>query len=137
MIFPLLFSVPSTFFTFRGLSSFVILKPCFLAISLSMNIPMALLSKSAFTVMPLCISTFSIPMSSHTFLRILNVFLTSLSFTSSFAALSGSLDYVLLCCAFASLDCAVFSFLLFSHPHWLNTFHLLNKITLYPLLSST
>ena len=36
------------------------------------------LSKSAFTVMPLCISTFSIPISSYTSLNILNILLTSL-----------------------------------------------------------
>ena len=43
------------------------------------------LSKSAFTVMSLCISTFSIPISSHTSLNILNVLLTSLCLSLSLA----------------------------------------------------
>ena len=133
MMFPLLFSVLFTFFTFRGLSSFVILKLCLLAISLSMNIPVVPLSRSAFTVMPLYVSTFSIPISSYTSLRILNVLLTSLSFTFSFAMLSGSPDHVLLCCAFASLGCTAFFCLFPWHSHHLCLF----LITPCPLFSST
>ena len=112
MIFPLLFSILSTFFTFNGLSSFLILKPCLLAISLSMNIPVTPLSKSTFTVIPLCVSTFFILMSSHTSLKILNILLMSLFFSFSFAMLSGSSDHVPFCYPLASLGCATpFSFL--------------------------
>ena len=107
---------------------FVILKLCFLAISLFINIPMMPLSKSALIVMPLCISTFSIPMSNHTSLRILNVLLMSLSFFSFIAMLFNSLSYALLCCAFASLGCTA-SFL-FLHSHH---FCLFEIILYFPL----
>jgi len=71
-----------------------------------MNIPVAPLSKGALTVMPSCVSTFSIPMLSHTSLNILNVLLTSLWLSSSFSAPFGTPVHVPLCCAFASMDYA-------------------------------
>ena len=61
------------------------------------------LSKSTFTVMSLCVSTFSIPTLSHTFLNILNVLLISLCSLSSLVALFRAFVHVLPCCAFAPL----------------------------------
>ena len=104
---PLLF-VPSTFLTVISLFSFYSLNSCFAAILLSMNIPVAPLSKSAFTITPLCVSIFSIPIFNHTSLSILKVLLTSFWLSFSFAVLSDSLGHALLCCAFASLGHAAF-----------------------------
>jgi len=70
--------VPLTFLTTISLSNFYGLNPCFAAIFQSINILVVPLSKSAFTVIPLYISTFSTPISSYTSLNILNVLLTSL-----------------------------------------------------------
>ena len=70
--------VPSTFLIVTGLSSFYSLNPCLATIFLFMNIPVVLLSKSAFIVIPLCVSTFSIPIFSYTSLSILNILFASL-----------------------------------------------------------
>ena len=83
--------VPLTFLTIIGLSNFCSLNPYFAAIFQSINISIALLSRSTFTVTPLCISTFSIPMSIYTSLSILNVLFTFFAVPSAYASL---------CCAF-------------------------------------
>ena len=70
-----------------------------------MNIPVMPLSKSVFTIMPLCISIFSILIFNHTSLSILKVLLISFQLPPSFAACSNSLGYVLLCYTFSSLGC--------------------------------
>ena len=53
IIAPSLLFVLSTFLTAIGLSSFCSLKLCFVAVLLSINIPVAPLSKSTFTMTPL------------------------------------------------------------------------------------
>ena len=103
---PLLLFVLSTFFTVTGLSSFCSLNPCFAAIFLSINIPITPLSKSALTVMPLCISTFSTLIFNYTSLNILNILLMSLWLTSSIAALLGISVHVPSCSTFPSIGCA-------------------------------
>ena len=135
MIAPPLLFVPSTFLTIIGLSNFCSLNPCLAAILLSMNIPMAPLSKSAFTVTPSCVFNFSTPTFNHTSLSILKVLLTSLQLFPSFAALSSSSDHALLCYAFASLGCTVF----LAHPHHFisSNFLLRSLLVLYYLLYDT
>ena len=96
---PLLF-VLSIFLTTSSLSNFYSLILFLTAIFLSINIPVAPLSKSTFTVMFSCISTFSTPMFSHTSFSILNVFLMSLCLSSSCTALFGTSVYALLYCIF-------------------------------------
>ena len=107
------------FLTATGLSSFYSLNPCFAAIFLSINILVIPLFKSAFTVMPLYISTFSTPMFNHTFLNILNVLLTSLCLFSSFAIPFGTSVCMPPCYAFSSLEYATTPsfFFCFEHPH--------------------
>ena len=83
---PLLF-VPSIFLTITGLSSFYSLNPYFAAIFLSIKISVVLLSRSTFTVMLLCISTFSTSIFNYTSLSILNVLLISLCLSSPFTVL--------------------------------------------------
>ena len=56
--------------------------------------------------MPLWVSIFSSPMFSHTSLNILNILLTSFSPPPFLAVPFGALIHVLLCCAFAVVDCA-------------------------------
>ena len=74
-----------TFLTTIGFSNFCSLNLCLATIFQSINISVVPLFKSAFTVMPLCIFTFSILISSHTFLNILNVLLTFLCLPLSLA----------------------------------------------------
>ena len=104
IIAPLLLFVPFTFLTIIGFSSFCSLNLCFAAIFLSMNIPIILLSKSAFTIIPLCVSTFSTPMFNHTSLSILNILLTFLCLSSFFTILFRTPIYMLPCCAFFCLE---------------------------------
>ena len=92
-----------TFLTTTGLSNFYSLNPCFAAILQSINISVVLLSKSTFTITPLCISIFSTPISSYTFLSILNVLLTSLCFSPSLATLFRASIHMPLCYAFSCL----------------------------------
>ena len=66
-----------------------------------------LLSKSTFTIIPLCVSSFSIPIFNYTSLSILKVLLTSLCLLPSFAVPSRAPAHILLCCAFVSLGHAV------------------------------
>ena len=105
---PALLLVPLTFLTIIGLSNFYSLNLYFAAIFQSINIPVALLSRSTFTVTPLCISTFSIPISIYTSLSILNVLLTSLTVPSAHTSL---------CCAFSFVRHTTSSFFLFCFEH--------------------
>ena len=100
--FALLF-MPFTFLTTTGLSNFCSLNPYLAAIFLSINIPVMPLSKSAFTVIPSCISTFSTLMFSHISLNILNILLKSLCSPLSLTAPFGLSICVLLCYTFASV----------------------------------
>jgi len=115
----LLLFVPSTFLTIISFSNFYSLNLCLAAILLSINILVALLSKSAFTVMPSCVSNFSTLILIHISLSILKVFLTSFWLLSSLAVLSDSLGHALLCCTFSSVGHATFFFSFFWHPHYL------------------
>ena len=103
VITPLLLFVLSTFLNAIGLSNFCSLNPCLAAIFLSINISVALLSKSAFTVTPLCVSNFFTPIFNYTSLNILKVLLTSLWLPLSFAMPFDSPGHVLLCYAFPSM----------------------------------
>ena len=91
---PPLFIVPFTFLTINGLSNFCSLNPCLAAVCLSMNIPVAPLSKSALIIMPSCVSIFSTPIFNYTSFNILKILLTFFRLPLSLAALSGSLDHV-------------------------------------------
>ena len=91
----------STFLTCTGLFNFCSQNLYLAAIFLSMNIPIMPLSKSTFTITPLWVSTFSIPIFNHTSFNILNVLLTSLCLPSSFAVLFGGSLYVLSSCIFS------------------------------------
>ena len=93
----------STFLTVTGFSSFYSLNSCFAAIFLSINISIALLFKSALTVMPSCVFTFSTPIFNYTSLNILNILLMFFWLTFSFAVLLGISICVLLCCTFSSI----------------------------------
>jgi len=99
VIAPLLLFVPSTFLTVTGLSSFYSLNPYSATIFLSINISVVLLSKSAFTVMSLCISIFSTSIFNYTSLGILNILLMSLCLFSFFTVLFRTPVYILICCA--------------------------------------
>jgi len=105
-IFPLLFPIS---FTISSLFNFCNLKLYFFTIFLFIRIPVVLLSKSTLTVMPSCVSTFSILIFYYTFLNILNILLISLWLSSSFAALFGTPVHMLLCCVFASMGHATSS----------------------------
>ena len=98
--------VPSTFLTVTGLSSFCSLNLYFATIFLCMNISVALLSRSTFIVMPLYISTFSIPIFNYTSLNILNILLIFLCLSSSFSVLFGASFLVPLCCTSPFLEYA-------------------------------
>ena len=104
----LLLFVPSIFLTAISLSSFCSLNPYFAAILLSINIPVVPLSKSAFTIIPLCVSIFSIPIFNYTSFSILKVLLISFQLPPSFAMLFDSPGCVLPCYTFVSLDHAAF-----------------------------
>ena len=67
-----------TFWTVISLFNFCSLNLCLATIFQSINISVVPLSKSTFTVTPLCISTFSTLISNYTSLSILNILLTSL-----------------------------------------------------------
>ena len=64
-----------------------------------------LLSKSTFTIIPSCVSTFSTLIFSYTFLSILNVHLTSLCLPPSLVVPFGTSIHVLLCYAFPCSGC--------------------------------
>ena len=130
---PPLLLVPSTFLTFMGLSSFYSVNPCFATALLSMNIPVAPLSKSAFTVTPSWVSSFSTLIFNHTSLSILKVHLTSLCLPPSFAVPSRTPACAPLYCAFPLLECATSTFFLFWYPHHFY----LSEITSCPLFFST
>ena len=98
-----------------------------------MNIPVAPLSKSAFSITPSWVSNFSIPMFSYTSLSILKVRLTSLCLPSSFTALSGTFAHAPLCYTFLLLGCATSTSSFFWHPHHF----CLSEITPCPLFSFT
>ena len=136
IIAPLLLFVLFTFLTITGLSSFYSLNPCFAAIFLSINIPVVPLSKSAFTIMPSCVSTFSTPMFNHISLNILNVLLMSLCLSFSFVVPFGTSVCALSCCAFPSLESTATSFLFFcfEHLYHLAFSNFLSLRTSYPLL---
>ena len=95
--------VLSTFLITIGLSNFYSLNPCFAVIFQSINILVTPLFKSAFTVMSLCISIFSTPMSSYTSLNILNVLLTFFYLLSSLTVPFRVSVHVPLYCAFPSV----------------------------------
>jgi len=128
MASPLLF-VPSTFLTVTSLSSFYSLNPCLAIIFLFINIPIALLSKSALTVMPLYVSTFSTLIFNHTSLSILNVLLISLWLASSFAVLFGISVYTLPCCSFSSIGCTATP--QFHHGFFFPVLHSGHRISLF------
>lgn len=107
-MFPLLFLVLFMFFTISSLSSFCNLKLCFSVVFLSINIPIAPISKNALTVMFSYISTFFIPILSHISLNILNVLLTSLQLFSFFTMLFGAPTYILLYYIFTSMGYTTF-----------------------------
>ena len=86
------------------------------------------LSKSAFTIMPSCVSTFSTPMSSYTSLNILNILLTSLCSPPSLTAPFGVSVHVLPCCAFPSVGHA--AYLQFHYSLFLPTLYSGHKILL-------
>ena len=97
-----------------------------------MNIPIVLLSKSALTVMPLCISIFFTLIFNHTSLSILKVLLISLPF---FAIPSRAPIYTLLCCTSLSLGYTIFLSSFFKHPYYFNSANFLLRITLCSLVS--
>ena len=127
---PLLLLVPLTFLTIIGLFSFYSLNPCFATVLLSINIPIALLSKSALTVTPSCISNFSTPIFNYTSLSILKVCLISLCLPSSFAML------LLLYCTFPSLGHTAFLSSFFTYPYHFSFSNCLLEITPCPLFCS-
>ena len=133
MIASLLLFVPSIFLTIIGLSNFYSLNPCLAAILLSMNIPVAPLSKSAFTVTPLCVFNFFTFIFNYTSLSILKVLLTFLRLSPSLVVLFSFPDHVLLCCTFASQGYATFP----THPYYFISSHFLLEITSCFLLSFT
>ena len=130
--------VSSIFLTCTGLSNLCSLNPCLATIFLSMNIPIASLSKSAFTITPSWVSTFSTPIFNHTSLNILNVLLTSLCSPPSLATPFGGLLYALPGCTFPCAGCTtLLSFLLcLGYPHHLAFSNLLPLRTPCSLLSS-
>ena len=109
VIAPLLLFIPSIFLTIMSLFNFCSLNLCLATILLFINIPMALLSKSAFIVTPSYVSNFSTSIFNHTSLSIWKVLLTSLSLSLPLAMLFNSSSHAPLCCTFASLDYATFS----------------------------
>ena len=136
IITPLLLFVLSTFLTITGLSSFYSLNLCFTTIFLSINISVIPLSKSAFTIMPLYIFTFSTSMFNYTSLNILNILLMSLCLSSSFAVPFGTSVHVLFYCTFPFLErtTTLSLFFCFEHPHHLAFSNFLSLRTPCPLL---
>ena len=94
-----------------------------------MNIPIMLLSKSTFTVIPSCIPIFSTPMFSYTSLNILNVLLVSLCLSSPFAVFFGISVHVLFYCAFSSIESA--TTFQFYYSFFLSVLHSGHKISLF------
>ena len=99
-----------------------------------------LLSKSTFTVTPLCMSTFFTPIFSHTSLNILNILLIFLYLSSSFAMLLRTSVYVPLYCMFSSIGYAAIP--QFHHSFFFPVLHSGHKIfflscssTLLPIAS--
>ena len=125
---PVLLFVPSTFLTITGLSNFCNLNLCFAIIFLFINISVMPLSKSAFTITPSYVSTFSTPMFSHTFLNILNILLTSLYLFSFFAMLLGTSVHIPLYCTFLSIGHAATS--QFYHSFFFSILYSGHKISL-------
>ena len=125
---PTLLLVPSIFLTIIGLSNFYSLNSYFAAIFQSINSPIASLSRSAFTIMPSYVSTFSIPISIYTSLSILNILLTSLAIPSA---------YALPCYTFSFVGHAIFSSFLFyfRHPHYSASSNFLSLRTSCSMLS--
>ena len=78
-------------------------------LSMTLDVPLYLapLSKSVFTVTPLCVSNFSTSIFIYTSLNILNILLMFLWLPPSFAVLSSPPDHVPLCYTFVSLGHAV------------------------------
>ena len=95
---------------------------------LFINILVVPLSKSTFTVMPLCIFTFSTPIFSHTSLNILNILLKSLCPLPSLAVHFGTSVYMSSFCAFPSMEHA--ASLQFYPSLFLPTLHSRYKILL-------
>ena len=126
------------FFIYTGLFNFCSLNLCLAAILLSMNIPVVLLSKSAFTVIPLWMFIFSIPIFNHTSFNILNVLLTFLCLLFSFVVLFGGSLYMLPGCVFSYIGyTTLLSFLLcLGHLYYLVFFSFLSLRTPCPLLFS-
>jgi len=110
-----------TFLTTIGFSNFCSLNLCLATIFQSINISVALLSKSAFTVIPSYISIFSTPISSYASLSILNILLTSLCLPLSFAIPFGASVCVLPC----------YTFLFIGHAAFLQFYYSLFLSTLY------
>ena len=143
MVSPLLF-VLSTFLMSIGLSSFYSLNLCFAAVLFSMNIPVTLLSKSTFTIIPSCISIFSILIFNYTSLSILKVLLTFFWLLPSLTVLFGSPAYAPLSSLpssdiytiFAySWSLPAFYFLLYDIPS-LHTFYTAHTLLLLPLCTT-
>ena len=102
----MLLFVPSTFLTTTSFFNFCNLNLFLAIIFLSINILVVLLSKSIFTVILSCISTFSTPMFSYTFFNILNILLMSFCLSFSCTVLFRTPVYVPLYCVFLSVGCA-------------------------------
>ena len=121
--------VLSTFLITIGLSNFCSLNPCFAVIFQSINILVTPLFKSAFTVMPLCISIFSTPMSSYTSLNILNVLLTFFYLSPSLTVPFRVSVHVPLYCAFPSVGYT--TSLQFYYSFFFSTLYSGHKILLF------
>jgi len=112
-----------------SLSNLCSLNPCFAVIFQSINILVTPLFKSAFTIMPLCISTFSTPMSSYTSLNILNVLLTFFYLPPSLTVPFRVSVHVPLYCAFPSVGYT--TSLQFHYSFFFSTLYSGHKILLF------
>jgi len=128
--------VLSTFLTCTSFFNFYSLNPYLAAIFLFMNIPVMLLSKSTFTIIPSWMFTFSIPIFNYTSFNILNILLTSLCLPFSFAVLFEGSLYMLSGCIFLCVGhiTLIFFFLCLGHLYHSASSSLLPLKTPCPLL---
>jgi len=125
------------FLTCTSLFNFCSQNPCLATIFLSMNISVALLFKSAFTVIPSWVSIFFTPIFNYTSLNILNVLLNSLCLPFSFAVLFRGSLFMLSSCVFPCAEHTTLPFFLLclGHLHYLAFSNLFPLRTPCPLLS--
>ena len=133
-----LFSNPSTFLTFIGLSNLFNLKPYFLANSELITSPVALLSNNTSTIIPSYVSILSSPIFTVTSLSVFpSIFLTSIFFSvpsnfnmSAFISVANILNLLKKssCGALDSLSLLngslIYDFPLYSSLHIPTSFHL-------------